>query len=177
MTLAQVVRKRGFSALLLCFHILAGRTYQLPTCPATKYAVDPQGLPKSTDRHCRRPCRPGRRLPGTRIWKPPGQRSNLAIMRLSGFRFKARKHLGTASRPMSTCHFLDAIRQALAASVASQDIEHFWCVYNLEWWTQPQGLRFSSGVLPLESLLAPPTILKPSAATPQAPSEVCCISS
>ena len=32
-------------------------------------------------------------------------------------------------------------------------------------------------MLPLESLLAPPTILEPSAATPQAPSEVCCISS
>ena len=25
---------------------LAGRAYQLPTCPSTKYVVDPQGLPR-----------------------------------------------------------------------------------------------------------------------------------
>ena len=75
-------------------------------------------------------------------------------------------------------HFLDAIRQALAASVANQDIEHFWSVYNLEWPdTTARVAVFLRRVLPLESLLAPPTILEPSAATTQAPSEVCCISS
>ena len=30
-------------------------------------------------------------------------------------------------------HFLEAIRLALAASVANQNIEHFWSVLNLEW--------------------------------------------
>ena len=30
-------------------------------------------------------------------------------------------------------HFLDAVRYALAACVASQDLEHFWATFNLEW--------------------------------------------
>ena len=45
-------------------------------------------------------------------------------------------------------HFLDAIRQVLAASVANQDIEHFWSVYNLEWDTTARVLVFLQRVLP-----------------------------
>ena len=54
-------------------------------------------------------------------------------------------------------HFLDAIRLALAASVANQNIEHFWSVYNLEWPdTSHRMAVFLRRVLPLECLLSSP---------------------
>ena len=54
-------------------------------------------------------------------------------------------------------HFLDAIRHALAASVANQNIEHFWSVFNLEWPdTSHRMAVFLRRVLPLECLLSSP---------------------
>ena len=62
-------------------------------------------------------------------------------------------------------HFLDAIRQALSASVASQHLEHFWAAENLEWpdITARANVSFRR-VLPLEGLLDMPLATEPSAA-------------
>ena len=62
-------------------------------------------------------------------------------------------------------HFLDAVRQAVSASVASQHLEHFWAAYNLEWpdITARANVSFRR-VLPLEGLLDMPLATEPSAA-------------
>ena len=146
--------------------------------------MDPQGLPQVHGQVSQE---------ALKAWAEAAKRTNLETARLAQqphfnafvvrISLQGSQTLGHRQyqefRPsIPPVHFLDAIRQALAASVANQDIEHFWSVYNLEWPdTTARVAVFLRRVLPLESLLAPPTILEPSAATTQAPSEVCCISS
>ena len=162
---------------------LAGRAYQLPTCPATKYAVDPQGLPQVHGQVSQE---------AVKAWADAAKHTNLETARLTqqpslnafvrislqGSQTLGHRQYQEFQPSVPPVHFLDAIRQALAASVANQDIEHFWSAYNLEWPdTTARVVVFLRRVLPLESLLAPSAILESSAATAQAPSEVCCVSS
>ena len=162
---------------------LAGRTHQLPTCPATKYVVDPQGLPQVHGQISQE---------ALQAWAEAAKHTNLETARLAQqpgvtafvrISLQGSQTLGHRQyqefRPgIPPVHFLDAIRQALAASVANQGIERFWSVYNLEWPdTTARVVVFLRRVLLLESLLVTPAILEPSVATTQAPSEVCCISS
>ena len=59
-------------------------------------------------------------------------------------------------------HFLDAIRQALSASVANQALGHFWSIFNLGWSDVTSRVVVSfRRVLPLEGLLSVPYVTEP----------------
>ena len=141
---------------------LAGRAYRCPKCPTTKYVMDAHsGLPQVTGQASQE---------ALQAWAAAAQHTDVEKARLAqpnlntflGITLQGTETLGQRHyqefRPdHPPAHFLDAIRLALAASVANQNIEHFWSVYNLEWPdTSHRMAVFLRRVLPLECLLSSP---------------------
>ena len=142
---------------------LAGRAYRLPTCPTTKYTVEPSsGLPQVSGQVSQEALQAWAEaakhtdMEAARLAQQPSLNAFLGIS-LQGSQALGQRQYQEFKPELPPAHFLEAIRLALAASVANQNIEHFWSVFNLEWPdTTARMAVFLRRVLPLESLLASP---------------------
>ena len=157
--------------------LLAGRAYQRPTCPETAYERDKKGFLMVQGQV---------QESSLREWAARSRNMNLEAARkrqvptinafvrvtLEGSRALGHRQCRKFNPTDPPMHFLDAIRQALSASVASQHLEHFWAAYNLEWpdITARANVSFRR-VLPLQGLLHMPLATEPSAA-PQCPRQL-----
>ena len=162
---------------------LAGRAYRCPTCPTTKYVMDAHsGLPQVTGQASQE---------ALQAWAAAAKHTDVETARLAqpslntflgitlqGTQTLGQRHYQEFRPDLPPAHFLDAIRLALAASVANQNIEHFWSVFNLEWPdTSHRMAVFLRRVLPLECLLSSPCAAPVEANTAATSPEVVSISS
>ena len=146
---------------------LAGRAYRMRTCPTTKYTVDPSsGLPQVSGQVSQEALQAWAAaakhtdMEAARLAQQPSLNAFLGIS-LQGSQTLGQRQYQEFKPELPPAHFLEAIRLALAASVANQDIEHFWSVYNLEWPAPLLGWLFSFGVCCPWNAYLPRPVSKP----------------
>ena len=120
--------------------LLAGRAYHRPTQPETAFKLGGQGrpviqgqVPPSCLQKWARAARSSTKPPGLHRTRKSMHLSESNSMRGRGGRSWGTHTISPFDPAEAPLNFLGAVRRALAACVANQDIEHFWATFNLEW--------------------------------------------
>ena len=127
------------------------RAYHNPTRPETAFKLDGQGSLREWAKAAR-----SAPLEAARVAQNPKINAYIRV-KLNACQALGHRQYQSFDPTNAPLHFLDAVRYALAACVASQDLEHFWATFNLEW---PDGKTRSNvsfrQVPPLHCLVTTP---------------------